>query len=653
MRGRLSIAPTLAALMLGLWAADASAHAALTAATPVPGATLGAGPSAVTLTFSERPAASLSSIRVTSADGTSYQEGPPRTLRAPLALTVRLRPAQRGVYRVTFRVVSAVDGHATAGSYAFGVGVPPGSAGVLSSTSAAKTSGLEIPARLVLILGLVVLLGASVAGAAGFGGSTGSDRRLAIAASGVSIAGVLFLAIAQRRTSGSSFGDLLSTPVGHALAGRGVAILAAGTLVLVADRVPRIRRPALVAAALATLEAMIVHVSNGHAAAGTWPHALTVAAQATHFAAAGIWFGGLAALLLGVRGEPTEAKTAAMRRFSAVALVALGVVLVTGTIRAIDELSSVGDLFSTGYGRAVLTKIALIALIAALGRRNRRRSVPAAATDLDPLRRTSIPELGLAVAALLAAAVLGALAPPVSGKPPGAGVTGLETSGTDPGGTIGVRLRTVSDQPGANRFTARVEDARSGDPVRDATVRLRFVSPDDPDVPATQLALHRSGDEYSGSGSNLRFDGRWRVTVSVRRSTSTATVPLELYVPGPKQFVSARRVPGQDPFYSAQLGHFGDTGYIYLEPHPERPGLSRIVVTCLDPIESEVRVGSFVLTGRPAHGPTRQEPVRRIGPGKFVATVELVPGPFTVTVVAHPIGGQRQRAVFRLPVPAR
>ena len=106
------------------------------------------------------------------------------------------------------------------------------------------------------------------------------------------------------------------------------------------------------AAALGAVAAITVHVGAGHAAAGAWPGAITVSAQVAHFAAAGVWFGGLAALLLGVRGEPSAAKAAVVRRFAVVAAAALVVVVVTGTLRTIDELSSVGQLLSSGYGRA-------------------------------------------------------------------------------------------------------------------------------------------------------------------------------------------------------------------------------------------------------------------------------------------------------------
>ena len=117
-----------------------------------------------------------------------------------------LRSLGRGVYTVTFRVLSAVDGHATSGTYAFGVGVSPGKGATVSSTTKAGTSGLEVAARWVLLIGLVVLLGAAVAGAAGFAGPPGPNLRLAAGGWAASVVGLLLLGVAQRRTAGSSAG---------------------------------------------------------------------------------------------------------------------------------------------------------------------------------------------------------------------------------------------------------------------------------------------------------------------------------------------------------------------------------------------------------------------------------------------------------------
>jgi putative copper export protein len=508
---------------------------------------------------------------------------------------------------------------------------------------------LELVARWILLLGLVALLGAATAGVAQFGGESGTDLVLGAAGWLSALAGLVLLAEAQRSNAGSSLAALLRTPVGHALLWRAVGLGAAGAALVVARLAPRIRRGALSTAALGAIVAIAAQVTNGHAAASSWPHAVTVSAQLAHFAVAGVWIGGLAALVLGVRGAASPAKAAAVRRFSMIAAVGLIVVLATGTLRAFSALQSWGELISTGYGRAVLAKIGLVALIAALGLRNRRRSVPEAAVDLRPLRRSSRAELTLAASALAVAALLGTLAPPVAGQPPG--IRGLSVTGTDPATTVRVRLTTASDQPGPNRFVARVEDYDSGTPARGAHVQLRFTPLDDPGVAATSLQLSPTPDgSYVGSGANLAFDGRWGVSMLIERSSAAVEVPLELDLPGAPQQQSIELVPGQDPKYTNLDGNLA---FVRISPHPERAGHSEVYVTCYTvTLGDEARIDQLVLIAAAGSGPTSQQPVRRLGPGTFVADVTLTPGTDTIAVVARMADGTRLRSTFDLRIPS-
>ena len=65
-----------------------------------------------------------------------------------------------------------------------------------------------------------------------------------------------------------------------------------------------------------------------------------------------------------------------LRRFSNLALVSVAVLATTGVIRAFSELRAFGQLWSTGYGRVLVVKTVLLALIVAFGRLNRYRLVP-------------------------------------------------------------------------------------------------------------------------------------------------------------------------------------------------------------------------------------------------------------------------------------
>ena len=638
----------LAVILGGVSHEDAWAHAGLRFSNPAGGATLGDSPSIVQLTFREKPEASLSEIRILDTAGSAQQIGRPESVAgAPFALAVRVRPLERGVYTVSWRTLSSVDGHVTTGAFAFGVRVKPtGVKGGLAAAYAAP-SALEVTARFLLIVGLVALLGATAATLGRFGGA--SDLRLGAFGWFLALAGLLLLAAAQRRNAGAPFAVLLGTSVGRALLGRALAISAAGLALLLARSAqPRGRRRAMAAAALASMAAMAVHAAAGHAAAATGLRAAaTTAAQWAHFAAVGVWLGGLAALLHGVRGTPSVEKAAAVGRFSRIAATALLVVVVTGVWRAVNELSGWRDLVSTGYGWAVAAKIALMVLIAALGALNRWRGVPAAATSLRLLRQAGGSELALTAGALVAAAVLGTLPPPVSGV---VSPTELAVAGSDFGTTVRVRLRAASDEPGPNRFVAHVLDYDSKAPVRAKRVSLRFTPLDDPGVAATSLPLEPGpGDSWEGSGANLAFDGRWRVVMTIERERDSVDVALDLEARAPPQFVSVERIPGRAPNYTVDVGN---EGYVRFSPDPERPGRSALSVTCFDVIGDERSIDQIVVTVAAGSGAVRQLPVRRVGAGRFLVDFELQAGRNTIGAIARSTDGARLRAAVEIDIPA-
>src|SRR5436853_3288000 len=134
---------------------------------------------------------------------------------------------------------------------------------------------------------------------------------------------------------------------------------------------------------------------------------LEVVDDIVHVAAASVWLGGLLALGLALRrgGE----RGALVRRFSTIAAVSVVVLAVTGVVRALSELASVSQIWTTGYGRALVAKTALLLVLVALGWVNRYRLVPR--LELAALRRNVAAELVLFAALVVAVALLTDLRP--------------------------------------------------------------------------------------------------------------------------------------------------------------------------------------------------------------------------------------------------
>ncbi len=626
--------------------ADALGHAGLVSSEPSAGARLGASPDAVRLTFSEQPDASLSEVRVVGAGGAPQQVGPLRAASDdPDTLEIPVRQLAEGIYTVEWKVISATDGHATDGTFAFGVRASPIAAGASEASTSNQSSALEVLARWVFLLGVIVLLGAALAALARFDGDDG----LGLAAAGwvAALCGLVLLAAAERASAGSSLAQLLDSAVGEALIWRAGALGLAGVALLVGWRRPGKRRAALVVVLAATLGAIVAHVTAGHADAGGWPTALSVSAQVAHFGAAAVWLGGLAALLLGFRGATTTERAAAVGRFAPLALAAVAVLFATGILRAVDELSAWSDLLDTGYGRALLAKFFLLVLIVAIAARNRPGRGQADARQLEGVRRRSRVELVLGVVAVGLAALLGTLAPPSTAQP---SPPVLSASGHDFGQTVQVELTTASDEPGPNRFSLSVNAYESDEPVAARRVSLRFTPLDEPAVPPSTLQLHRAPDgTYVGSGANIAFDGRWGVEVLVERGGGAVEVPLEIDLPLPEQFVSVLDIPGSPnpPQYTLQT----EEGYIRLTPTPDRPGRNRLYIHTFTGLEESAGTEQLVVTLTSPGKETRQLPVRRLGHARAVAEAELPAGPVEIGVFARTEYGSRLRGVFRLEVP--
>jgi hypothetical protein len=231
------------------------------------------------------------------------------------------------------------------------------------------------------------------------------------------------------------------------------------------------------------------------------------------------------------RRDPGQGKGLA-RRFSTIAAATLGVVFLTGAVRAFDEVGAWRRLVDTSFGVTLLIKLGLFAALVAVGARSRFRHVPAAvAARVGGLRRSVKLEIAIGAAVLVAAAVL-------TGLPPSASVaeakklqrTGsLTVAGSDFATSVRVRLLVSPGVPGPNRFDATVVDYDQRTPVKADSVTLRFRHNERADLVAPDLPLSKDPDaHWRGSSSALSLDGRWTVTVVVQTPTDAVEVPLEV-----------------------------------------------------------------------------------------------------------------------------
>ncbi|KJY23540.1 MULTISPECIES: copper resistance CopC/CopD family protein [Streptomyces] len=390
------LALVLAALLATLFtaAAPATAHAALTASDPTDGAVVATAPAQVTLSFSEQVAMGDDSIRVLDPQGRRVDTGELRdmcsgnTVRYGTALHSGL---PNGTYTVAWQAVSA-DSHPISGAFTFSIGAPSATEVSLPTTTAGGGPvGMAYGiARYAAYAGFTVLVG----GAAFIllcwhrGAAERPLQKLVVRAWVTLTAATLAMLVLRTPYTGSGrFADafdldglraVLETKTGASLVSRLLLLGAAALFVAVlfgvyARRVQDATSEeedkdtgdltfglaiggAVVAGGIAATWAL-----SEHASTGIQP-GLAMPADILHLLAVATWLGGLSALLVALHKVPGIERSA-VRRFSGVAFVSVVVLAVTGVYQAWRQTGSWSALTGTEYGRLLILKVALVAVL--------------------------------------------------------------------------------------------------------------------------------------------------------------------------------------------------------------------------------------------------------------------------------------------------
>jgi Copper resistance protein D len=390
-------------------------------------------------------------------------------------------------------------------------------------------------------------------------------------------------------------------------------------------------------------------VEASHAAGAHTLRLLRMADQWAHFAAAGVWAGGLVVLLATIGAIPKDERLRAARRFSGAALVCVVVIAATGFQRAYDEVGSLHSLAHAAFGQYVLVKIALLAALVGLGALNRYRSIPAVSNSTRPLRRVGGIELVALAAVLVATGILQGLAPPTSVAGPA--VHPLVLSGHDFGTTVRVTLTITPGLTGFNQFSLKAVDFDTGKPVEDSA-SLRFVLPSRPDLGSSTLTLSRTKPGlYVAQAANLSIDGTWTVDVELQGPAGGIEIPFTVTPRRPPQkIVVAPQRKGLPTLYTLELSG-NRSAQTYLDPG--HPGFNEFHVTFIGSDGNEMPMTAVTAAATPP-GATTAAPmtVRRLDAiGHFVAdlagaikgsyrfnvngttgTGDTIAGTFTITV---------------------
>jgi putative copper resistance protein D len=250
-----------------------------------------------------------------------------------------------------------------------------------------------------------------------------------------SVSGVIWVLVQAASMSGLPFAeamssDVLSTVLNETQFGLasevrlGLAIILAGCLVY--DRLAPARWLGLGSAlGLTAAIAWTGHAGSTAGEAGT----LHLAADILHLLAAAAWIGGLVslALLLGTARRHQDLGWASLardvtRRFSTLGIISVGTLLATGIVCGWFLVGSFHALFVTEYGRLLMLKTALFAVMVLIAAANRfwwtprLGLAPGSGTQrkvLGRLVRNSMIEIALALMIFAIVGLLGTLHPAI------------------------------------------------------------------------------------------------------------------------------------------------------------------------------------------------------------------------------------------------
>lgn len=546
------LALLVGALVMLAGMGPALAHAQLLDSTPQDGAVLARAPEQVDLTFDEPVRAIAGAGSWVGSDGVPHEV---RTHARDEHVLVDL-PAEvpDGTSTLTYRVISA-DGHPVSGTVTFSVGTPAvGTSSHGTPAAAASEAGtvlidvLTVIQYLALLLSTGLMLFAALVARASparqvFTRSwTGAARPILIVIATLASFALVPARAAHAAGRSTWTAGLTWPPVVAA----GLVLLGAVLLVIGVHAEPtgddeRIAGPALRARRDAlpiggAVLALMAPLLAGHSASVS-PRPLMLLADGAHLLAGAFWSGGLIgliAVILALRRGRTDpdARTAGivLRRFSTLALVSVLVLTAAGTTMAVLILDTPRELISTGWGRALLAKLAIVGVAVALAAGNRRRLLPALDRHGEDgatwarLLRTVRSEAALLLGAIVVTGVLVNLDPVEHHRPEAAGPVsvhamsqGLVLTGTM---TPGVR--------GPDTLTMRIEyegEVLSDVPVTvSARQRERDIGP---------ISVRPTFDPETGSYSadlSLPTSGTWQLQVTAQVDDFTSPVAVATIV---------------------------------------------------------------------------------------------------------------------------
>ncbi len=522
----------------------AYAHPLIVDSNPKASTNVGAGLTQIRIDFSETVDLDFSYIKIFDNNGNQIDEKNTRYLQPDdeSTLVVTTPPLQDGVYTVSTKVLSKIDGHLVPYAFVFGVGdveLPPPP----QVTIEQEIYFPEAAARFPGIVGQVIVLGAVISSLLIWRGAQNKtwirenlefqkfyhskfSTITGIALFAVFASNILMLAIQTIRLQVSA-SDVIETSFGTIWIIRmGLSVVLLATWFLFENKTAASMKKQLLILGL-SLALISTTTAIGHGAASEQLSAIVI--DYIHNLIAAVWIGGIiffgfVLLPAFTKLDNTKKELASLLmipRFSSVIIASLGVVIITGPTLLWLLEDDIVLLSQSYYGLLIIGKIAIGSAMVALGGYNQFKIQKTAERSLNSnilvhqkLKRSLRTEVMLGIILLGVVALLTNSSLPAS--------QGEETRSLIPDGfsTLAFSENSRFDvnitplKSGTNKISVLASDPQ-GNPFDDVEIKVKVSNPQK-NISPIEIPLARSGDRYEGD-MTFGFSGNWNVELDSQR----------------------------------------------------------------------------------------------------------------------------------------
>ncbi len=543
----------LSCLILIIGVPSVYAHPFLVDSEPSHAENAAVGTTQIIIFYSEAIEIDFSELKVFDSNGNKIDNMDTVYYDGENSLVITTPPLEEGVYTVTSKVLSKIDGHLVQAAIIFGVGDAQVDLSLLELQEESETTFLpEAAARFPGIVGQTVVLGSVISGILIWSTQRkrfGKENRILTnlpyrskftKITGFSLVAVLasnfiMLAVQTIRLETSPV-DVIGTAFGTTWLIRMIITIILLGIWFWMERKPHLSPKKHIPMLAASLVLIFTTTMMGHGAATELTAPIIL--DYVHNLLASVWIGGviffgfvLLPTLASLDGiQKAKVTLAMLPRYSGMITIALGILIITGPTLLWFLESDVASLTNSTYGSLIIAKIMLAIVLIGFGAFYQFKIQRQAERNLKSGKTFTFNKLSkpLKAEAMVGIALLGVVALLVNSSLPAGEIQTVDAQGI----TLGFSSTLFSEQAkfdvsviplgvGPNTISVLVSNV-SGEPLPDISgLKIKVSNPQRNiapiEIPITELKSNDGTTRYEGDAT-FGFAGTWEIEVEAQRT---------------------------------------------------------------------------------------------------------------------------------------